>query len=281
MSRRGSRAIRCAWTERPSGRTTSLRGLVATCALVTTRPPRRHTTPAPALRPPDQTWTVTRPSSVATSASAVSSGSAASTGPLSHSHLELLGATAARDLQGYRRPNSLPAERAEDIPGFAHRLIVQCQQDVADEDPAALGRAVRLDVDHDQAAIGCRAEGSLQRCRQAHGLCRDAQPTTRDVSACQELRDDPCDGTDRDRERGCAGQARCVDPEHTPARLDQRSAREAVVHAEVEPQKAVDRSALPRSPLPAHGTHDPEASGHARAWAAERQDELADARRGV
>ena len=70
-----------------------------------------------------------------------------------------------------------------------------------------------------------------------------------------------------------------VESEHGTGRIDERSARESVVHGQVEPENTVDAGALPAAPPFADGADDAEAGGHIATGSSDSEHERADTKR--
>src|SRR6267142_489308 len=100
-----------------------------------------------------------------------------------------------------------------------------------------------------------------QRSGQRNRLDGHPDERTPNVATLEKLVENAIDRLRRQRHWSSASERGIVESEHGTGRIDERSARESVVHGQVEPENSVDASALPTAPPCADGADNAEAGG--------------------
>ena len=104
----------------------------------------------------------------------------------------------------------------------------------------------------------------------------DADEWSPDVAPREQLVDDAIDHSGWQRGRGPLRQRGIVHGDDAARRGDERSAREAVVHSEIEAQQVLDPRTLRAAPTVHDRADDAEARRHVATRSADGEDERAD-----
>ncbi len=131
--------------------------------------------------------------------------------PVAHNHRQFERRAAANDAHGNRPSNAIAVEQFEEIHGRRHRLAVEGDDHVADENTSGLRRTAGRDADHERRV---RTIGGLAiALRQQDGLSRDAEeaPLRRAVfGEGRRARPDNVGGNDDARSRMTAAVVRPI-----------------------------------------------------------------------
>src|SRR5829696_3282814 len=105
--------------------------------------------------------------------------------PLAHRQGERVRLAAAHQPQFLGGAGAVRTELREQVVRIAQRLASEANQNIANQQAAAIGRPVLLDAQHQEAAVLAEAVLVHQRRRQRHGLRADAQKAALYAAALQ------------------------------------------------------------------------------------------------